>query len=231
MISVKCFVRLLFLSVIAAAGWSEQSSTTVRPGSIRWYAQKAKQQGETSITIQAPRGMYEHVTSLDQALSIYYVVIGTPIASLTQLVDSDHVYTWYKVRIIENLITHPNPEVPAVSLPESLSAVTSNEVIIRVPGGALTVDDIRVTVIDREFTLLTLNQKYLLFLSPDSSGKFAHLRSGENSIFIVKSDDKVEPLVARQTPMQEDLNSSTGGSLDPIRAFAKTKASDRLPNN
>jgi len=45
--------------------------------------------------------MFEKISNLDQALSTYHVAIGTPVASMTQVLDSNHVYTWYKLRILE----------------------------------------------------------------------------------------------------------------------------------
>ncbi len=229
------FPRMIFLSVITAlAAWPQQSSSassSAEPGSIKWHAQRAQEQGATSITIPAPRGMFEKISSLDQALSTYHVVIGTPIASLTQVLDSHHVYTWYKLRILESLVPHPNPEVPAVSIPEALLPINANEIVVHVPQGTVTVDGIRITVNDPDSRLLTLHEKYLFFLSPDSSGKFAYLRAGPNAIFLIKSENKMLPLIDTQSRMQIDLDASTGGSLDSLRTFAKAKAAERLQHN
>jgi hypothetical protein len=87
---------------------------------------------------------------------------------------------------------------------------------------------------DHALRLLSLDSTYLFFLSPDSSGKFALIRAGSNAIFTVTSDNKVVPLVATKSPMQTDLDSSTGGYINTIRDFAKTKAVQRDlngPNN
>ncbi len=226
------FHHMIILGVItAAAAWSGQSSSAIsaaEPGSIRWHAQRAQEQGTTSITIPAPRGMFEKISSLDQALSTYHVVVGMPLASVTQVLDNNHVYTWYKLRILESLVPHPNPEVPAVSIPEAVLPIKANEIVVHVPQGTVTVDGVRITVTDPDSRLLTLHEKYLFFLSPDSSGKFAYLRAGPNATFLIKPDNKIAPLVDTQSHMQVDLEASTGGSLDSLRTFAKAKATERL---
>lgn len=227
------FHRMIMLGVItAAAAWSGQSSSgtsAAEPGSIRWHAQRAQQQGTTSITIPAPRGMFEKISSLDQALSTYHVVVGMPIASVTQVLDNNHVYTWYKLRILESLVSHPNPEVPAVSIPEALLPVKANEIIVHVPQGTVTVDGVRITVTDPDSHLLTLHEKYLLFLSPDSSGQFAYLRAGPNSTFLIKPDNKIAPLVDTQSHMQVDVEASTGGSLDSTADVCQSKGCRTAP--
>lgn len=225
-------VVLLGFMVGAGADCAGQTSTGAGPGSIKWYAEQAKQNGESSVTVHGPQGMHEKITSLDQALSTYHVIVGIPVDSLSELIDSFHIYTWYKIRIAETLIVHPNPEVAGVSIPSSLKPLKRNEIVIRIPEGTVRVDGVAVTVTDDEVHLLTLSSKYLLFLSPDSSGQFAYLRSGVNSVFTVTGDNKIMPLVAKpESRMQEDLQASTGGALDQLRSFAKAKASERPPNN
>ncbi len=178
-----------------------------------------------------PQGIREDIRSLDQALSTYYVIIGMPIASFTQVLDGDHIHTWYKLRILETLVTHPNPEVPAVSIPGVLLPVKSNEIVIDVPQGTLTVDGIRITMTDPDSHLLTLRDKYLFFLSPDSSGKFAWLRAGPDTTFAIKAGNKIAPLVDAETLMQIDLDQSTLGSLDSLRSLAKAKAAELAQHN
>ncbi|MBV8068556.1 MAG: hypothetical protein JO270_01525 [Acidobacteriaceae bacterium] len=223
----RSFIHLLTLTLITAvAVWSGQSSSAPEPGSIKWYVEKAKEQGETSITMPAPQALYEEITSLDQALSTYHLAIGTPIASETQILDGRNIYTWYKLRIIESLIPHPNPEVPPGYLPAALLPVKSNEIVIHRAQGTLTVDGVRSTVTDPDSQLLTLHQKYLFFPSPDGSGKFAWLRAGPNAIFVIKPDNKIAPLVDKQSLMQIDVDASTLGSLDSMRKLAKAKAAE-----
>ncbi|MBV8573247.1 MAG: hypothetical protein JO319_21705, partial [Acidobacteriaceae bacterium] len=221
------FIHLLTLTLITAvAVWSGQSSSAPEPGSIKWYVEKAKEQGETSITMPAPQGIREEINTLDKALSTYHVAIAMPIASVTQAVDSYHIYTWYKLRILETLVAHPNPEVPPVLLPDSVLPANSNEIVIHILQGTVTIDGVRVTMISPDNHLLTLREKYLFFLSPDGSGKFAWLRAGPNAIFVIKPDNKIAPLVDKQSLMQIDVDASTLGSLDSMRKLAKAKAAE-----
>ncbi len=227
---LQLFGRLFLLGFITFAVYGLAQSTPVRPGTIQWYANKAKQQGETSITVPGPVGIPEQITSLDQALSTYHAFLGTPISAQTQLIDPYHVVTWYKIKIDETLIAHPNPEVPAQTLPTSLLPVASGEIVTYVPGGTVTMDGVKVTVTDQDTHLLTLNTKYLFLLAPDSSGKFASVRSGGNSVFTIRPDNnKIEPLVANDGPMQVDFGASTAGSLDELRKIAKSKKLSALP--
>ena len=178
--------------------------------------------------VHSPRGMFEKVTTLDQALSIYHVVIATPVASATNLVDRYHIFTWYRLKTLETLVPHLNAEVPSVSIPEALLPLKADEIVIHVPQGSLTINGVRITATDQDSSLLTLNDKYLLFLSPDGSGKFAYLRSGPNSIFLIKPDNTVTALVDRQTQMQLDFQAFTGGSVAPLREAAKSKVAEQI---
>jgi hypothetical protein len=173
--------------------------------------------------------MFEKISSLDEALSTYHVVIAIPVASVTQLVDSNHIYTWYKLKAVERLVPHPNPEVPTISIPQALLPVGADEIVIRVPQGTVTIDGVRVTAEDPDSRLLTLNDRYLFFLSPDSSGKFAYLRAGPNAIYRITPENKIAPLVEKQNQMQADVEASTAGSLDTLRHAAKAKVAERLP--
>ena len=93
-----------------------------------------------------------------------------------------------------------------------------------VPGGTVIMDGVRISVIDQDTHLLTLNTKYLFLLAPDSTSKFASVRSGSNSVFIIRPDNnKLEPLVANDGPMQVDFGASTNGSLDALRNITKSK--------
>jgi hypothetical protein len=225
--SVKRLYSVALLAFVSAGGcWSGQRSTDAPQGSIQRYAEKAKQRGENSITIPGPIGIHEEIDSLDQALSTYEVVVGVPISSVTEIVDRDHVYTFYRIRILEHLIRHPNRDVPAARIPDSLKPLQPNEVVIGIPAGTVTVDDVKVAVVDQDEHLLDLNSKYLLFLSPDNSGKYAYIRAGANALYKVTPDDKVVPLVPKpESPLQQDLEASTAGTLEKMRAVAKAQAS------
>ena len=221
------FGKLVLAGLLAGVASSAVQSPSPAPGSIQWYVEKAKQKGDTAITVPAPLGIHAWIKSLDQALSTYQVAVAIPIASATESVECYHIYTWYKLRIVEELISHPNPDVPAESIPKSVSPAKASEVVVRIPGGSLTVDGIKVTFVDHDEHLLTLNEKYLFFLSPDSSGRSAIFRCGSDSVFPIHSGNKIATPLENRTPMQNDLDSATGGSLDALREFASRKVADR----
>src|SRR3569833_2077515 len=87
-----CLLVIATFLGLTGMGWT-QVPLEGRPGSIRWYAEEAKQKGDTSVTIHSPMGVHEEIRSLDQALATYHVVIGVPIESLIQFVDANHIYT------------------------------------------------------------------------------------------------------------------------------------------
>ncbi|HLH03395.1 MAG TPA: hypothetical protein VKX25_11530 [Bryobacteraceae bacterium] len=214
---------------MAAAACRTASTTAADRGSIEWYAHEARREGKTHITIPAPIGMYARLSSLDEALSTQEAFIGTPIASFTQVFERNRIVTWYKLRVLESLVRHPNPEVAAIALPQSLEPVLQSEMVIFTVQGTVSIDGVRVTMFDRDCRLLDPGRKYVFFVSPDSSGRFAWLRAGPNAVFAINPQGKLEPLVNTRDAMQLDLAALTGNSLDRLRKIARAKAAGVTP--
>jgi hypothetical protein len=220
------FAAILFGVAVEAqetpAGRSPQAKTA-EPGTLRWHAQQARDRGKTRVTIGSPVGIYANVQNLDEALSIFTVAVVEPVASMTVATDSAHIATWHKLRILERLNTHPLPQGDGMEIPRELQPVGPQEVVVRVPGGTVNIDGIEITSEDKEFPPLVSGRKYVAFLRPDASGKYALLQLGSKGIYTV-SDSKMEPLLDRPNPLQDDIRHLAGDSIDQLRAVVARRA-------
>jgi hypothetical protein len=224
----KRLLLAVFLFEFAAAAQDPAAGRAIdtRPverGTLRWHAQQARERGKTKVTVTAPVGLYASVHTLDEALSIYTAVVVEPIASQVVAADATHIATWHKLKILERLNTHPLPEGDAEEVPAELQPVGSDEVVVRAPGGTLTIDGVEVTSEDKEFPALVTGKKYVVFLRPDASGKYALLQLGAPGVYTM-ADSKLEPLTERPNLLGEDIHLVTGGSLEFLRAVGARRA-------
>ena len=195
-----------------------------RPGTLSWRARTAKANGKDRLSLREPEGFPPVVTSLDQALADYSVLLVQPVATQT-VVDDSRIYTWYKGKVVDAFSKRPPAPVelsldklPKEMIPQQLLPLLRDEVLVLRHGGTVTVEQVTITSADPRFPDFSLFQKYLLFLSLDSSGKVAFLPMGVDGAFkLAALGNRLEPIHASEHPVQDDIANLFGGSFDRFR--------------
>jgi hypothetical protein len=151
-----------FLSGTFATGQS--APPTAPPTSLKWYAEKAKLRGDTTVERgnlvggDAPRPLKELVK---QSL----VVDGKVESSTVDASDGYHIFTWYKIKVLTKGAT---PEWRGVfnrgSVPDTVEHVHGDEFLLRLTCGAVVIDG--VTVTQQGQAPLTVDKRYVFFLEP-----------------------------------------------------------------
>lgn len=213
---ISCLALIILLLGVVPTVLAEDQQ-----GSIRWLAAQAAQRGSQAVTIQAPLGITAKLTTLQKAFALYDAVVVVPIAAVTEATDDYHIYTWYKLKVLERLSSHPHPELDVETIPDGLKPLHKDEVVTRIVGGTVLVDGVFVKMVSPSSPLLAMGKRHLLFLVPDGSGSFEQLRTGADTIFTIDNDDKLEPLVDNSSPFQQDVAASTDHKMHYLRNQAE----------
>ncbi|WP_263386031.1 hypothetical protein [Granulicella arctica] len=170
----RAYSYWLLFSLIVAVACVPYSScvaqSPVLPTSLRWYAEIAKQRGQSAIQIghiaqpMQQRTPHEVVQQND-------LVLGT-IESSSQTNDDFVVFTWYRLRLAGTATTRlhmtassdPREKTAEIAIPTAYKNLGENEILVRVRGGSTKVDGVAIT--QNTSVQMALNRKYLLFLKP-----------------------------------------------------------------
>lgn len=200
---LKRFIALALAStVLAMAAMFYARAGAVQTGgevdgssfTLSGRAAAAVAQGELIVNYTTS-GDFDQVDTLDDAFARYTVLVAEPVLSRSYVVDDVGVGTWYKVRVSETLsqkspfqcstcnpVTLPDP-------PSDLLPLNSDEILIYRAGGTAEVGGVTFNFEVEQFPSFNIAQKYLFFLTYDSSKKVATAAIGPTGVFAFTSPD------------------------------------------
>lgn len=194
-------------------------------GSLSWYAAKAKIEGRTDLTMTVSNGIPVRLNTWEEAFANYTIVVATPVATTVNTPDGYHIWTWYKLRLIDTLKEHPRPEKPEFApTPEAFKPLGRDEFVTYLEGGTLRVDGVEIIQPLSPIPALTLGERYLLFVLPTSTNRSGVLHAGKNAVFHVSPADELEPVSSVSTNFQKDLLRRSGKSLGVLKQIVETSA-------
>lgn len=194
-------------------------------GTIAWHVRQAKANGRSHVDLPAAIGVSAHVGSLDEALAHYTVVVARPVASTVRMPDKYGIVTWWRLAILDRLNVRPLSDFEPDQIPTELLPLAADEIVITQHGGTIQVDDVTVTLKDKNYPLLSSQHTYLLFLKLDPSGKVGWVQLGGDGIFEITADRQIAPLTPRTTRFRDDVHLLTSGSLDRLQTEIKQRSS------
>ncbi|HUS10672.1 MAG TPA: hypothetical protein VMZ30_09420 [Pyrinomonadaceae bacterium] len=189
---------------------------------LRWYAQKAKGERQTKVSISSM--VYDYAGSansldVNSAFATYTVVIGVPLEKRTyQFTDNDLV-TWYKFRIVDTLSDRKNPPCTVCDKsnpPQELLPLASDEFVLPKNGGQILLDGVEVEQVEKGFPQYELGQKYLFLLFLEASG-VATTAGGPLGVFTINADGTFLPINTRDHPLKKGLKQQFSNSVERLR--------------
>jgi len=157
-------------------------------------AATAAAQGELILNYMTS-GDFDQVETLDDAFARYTVLVAEPVISRTYVIDDIGVVTWYKLRVSETLAQRPPFQCSTcapVSLPDppaDLLPLNADEILIYRGGGTAEVGAVTFHYEVEQFPAFSVAQKYLFFLTYDSSKRVASTDIGPTGVFVVTWPD------------------------------------------
>ncbi|HKP73814.1 MAG TPA: hypothetical protein VJT82_12805 [Pyrinomonadaceae bacterium] len=216
--------------IVVGITWTKSSSqqNVNERGTIAWHVQNAKKSGKKQVEIPAPIPIYAAVNGLDDALARFTTVVAQLVEMKSYVQDRSKIVTWYKFRVLEYLSQPPQSECPDclndIVIPEELRPLQADEFVVSDVGGSVLVDGVEVSSRDSEFRQsFSLSQKYLLFLSLDSSRRVGSLNIGPSAIFTIDSDDVLAPVTKRPHPIGQDIEKTSRNSLSRVKEYVRQR--------
>ena len=205
---------LLFLASVGAALMQTETGHATR---LAEHVARAKARGMKQVEMPAPQPTYAEVNSLSEALR-YYTLVTAEVVGSQSVASSDEyqIFTLYKFRVLDNLSNKPLPAVEAMpEAAESLLPISSGEFVLRMQGGEVERDGIRVRS-RGDTPPFTSAKQYMLFLAfhPDAAG-LASLEIGPAGVYTVEKG-KIVPLEGRSR-LASDLHASYKNSLSRLQ--------------
>ena len=221
----------------------EQLQNAPDKGSIAWYARLAKAKGEREIvTPMMVISCGFTVENLDEALSSLGAVVAQPIKKKSYItstmplesyneirnwVKDDQIHTWYKFRILENLLGKPIPVCQYCDdpdfdweklIPEEMLPVNKDEFMIETDGGTVEIDGVKVTQ-NGGFMKYSGSERYLLFLTTNASGKIAGVGMGASGVYTISPENRLVPVSKQNERFIQDITGLYGSSLDSLKTY------------
>jgi hypothetical protein len=193
---------ILVIGTISVIGVMRTSSTHQQDppikGQLKWYANRAKNEGRQKVVIPAPMSEYAgsaNSNDLEQTLHTSTAVVAHLIDKRTYQLTENYLVTWNKFRIdevISEAKTLPCPACGDSTLPQGMLPLQSGEFLVSTNSGKMVVDDIEIEQVENGFPEFHHNQRYLLFLYSYPTG-FAATVGGPIGVFSVDGKDNVLP--------------------------------------
>ncbi|MCA1603932.1 MAG: hypothetical protein LC775_00250 [Acidobacteria bacterium] len=211
---VVCLMILVVTFFVVARAISSQETASQRglgEGTIQWHAQRAKQRGQQEIIIPAPRWRPVGVSSLEEALGYFTVVVATPIENKSYIRSSNNIRTWYKFKVHEFLSRKnwagcptcpPPPDVPSEMLP-----LAEDEVLVPRGSGTVIVDGVKITSLETDYPLFSESHQYLLFLKFDASKQVGEITLGHAGVFTVSPSGGIKQINRRNHRFAHEIAS------------------------
>ncbi len=190
-------------------------------GTINWHVRVAKAKGEKRIALPVQRPEYASgVKDLDEALKYTGLILAKPIEMKSVFVADAGINTWYKFKILDYLSTKPLPQCSCGSdlvIPEGLSNLGQDEILIPYGGGEVEVDGIKLVYEAPEWPPFEIAKEYLLLLQTDSSGKIGLIMMGPSGVFTVDDHDRLKPINNKDHPVTTEINGRFSSSVQLIK--------------
>lgn len=193
-------------------------------------AAAAAAQGELIVN-HMTSGNFAQVETLDDAFARYTVLVAEPVLSRSYVIDDVGVGTWYKMRVSETLSQKPPyqcSECGPVTLPDppaDLLPLNADEILIYRGGGTVEVGAVTFHYEVEQFPEFNLTQKYLFFLTYDSSKKVALASVGPSGVFVVTSPDLLNSTLTDadglviSNAVTDGMSARFGNNLTQLRNF------------
>ena len=194
--------------------------------SLKWFARKAKLEGKQDVVIPAPSVEYLGLEdSPEQALETYSLVVAQPVRHMSLAPYEDKIVTWYKFRILETISQRPPcPVCPGLTLepPQEMLPLKDDEFLLSKNGGSVSIDGVKVTMVEPALPPFSNGKKYLLFISRNPSG-VANLWAGPYGVYTVTPEGLIEPVNKEPHPIKDTLKERFNNSLDRLKQQFKRK--------
>ncbi len=219
---------LLALGVIRSASKITQQPKDVPPkNQLQWHVKQAKDEGRQKVQISAPVVDYlGSVVDTDQALSLYSLVVATPIEKRTYQI-TDNIVTWYKFSIVESLTELKNPVCfgcQSAVPPSDMLPLNPNEFLLAKSGGKVVLEGVEIDEVDAGYPEFQVNERYLLLISLYPSG-VAITAGGPTGVFKIGETGTLMPINDRPALLKEGVKSRFGNSLASVKAHLKLQHS------
>ena len=182
-------------------------------GSLVEIARRKKAEGQDKASISEIRVDYGGAgMELDEALKKYSVFIAEPIESKSFPLESSHVRTWYKFRILETLARKnylPCPKCSPIPLvPEEMARSTDGEFFVYAIGGVIDVEGVEISQPNSSLHFEKGN-KYLMFVNLAPS-QVAEVAGGPAGAFRLDENDSLHPLMKEDAPLPVKVRTQFG---------------------
>jgi hypothetical protein len=193
-------------------------------------AAAASAQGELIVN-NMTSGYFDQVETLDDAFARYTVLVAEPVLSRSYVIDDVGVGTWYKMRVSETLSQKPPfqcAECGPVALPDppaDLLPLNADEILIYRAGGTVEVGGVTFNYEVEQFPAFNVSQKYLFFLTYDSTKRVASAAVGPTGVFAVTSPDLLNSTLTDadglviSNAVTDGMSARFGNSLTQLRNF------------
>ena len=214
-------VVIVLIPVLATTKFFKSSDASRRqipndPTTLEARVKPVKERGEKRVVFPLPEVRSATVSSIDEAVSKYSVLLVEPVDKITVRLDPWSIHTFYKLKILDRLNDGPVSECCAPKdIPEQLSPLAEAEIYLQVYGGTVVVDDVEVTI-GPEFSL-TPHKQYLLFAAQDHSKKIALVKHGPRAVFSVTKEGRLQPIVNQPNEFSRGIEQKFGGSISTLK--------------
>jgi hypothetical protein len=202
-------------------------------GSLRWYALKAKAEGETEVELSILACGPKDVSSITlcEALEEYSLVRGNVKEVQTQ-VHENGINTWVRIELLEVLRNHPySDDTPPNPPSEILSHMEPKDILVVYSGGSTNIEGVKVTYayqnspsrnFAHEFAELAPGVKdqsnSLLFIDWDQTRRIGYLSLDDKSVI-------------RLNTVNDRINVQLGGAPANGYPFTMTQLRKWLADN
>jgi len=180
----------------------------------------AKLRGKKQVLVPGTISLHPVVKTadeMDKTLSSFSLVLAEPIAEIGYLGNSNTINSWYRFRLVDQIIqAPPRASFARRELPRELFPVKNDEFLVPIPGGTVTLDGVEVTQRDQNFPPFEQTKRYVLLVSLDPSTKVAELALGSQSVLIVNADNSLDAHFDHQL-LQQAIKQFHNGSLDQLK--------------
>lgn len=196
----------------------------VVPGSLEALANNCLEHNLQSVTIPAYNLWHEGVSGIDEAASVYSIVIAHPLSKHSFVLDSEShlIESWYRFAITEVLSLKPFSTCtecpPSPDPPASLLPLGPGQLLVAHNGGSVTVNGVEINSIDQAFPDYQMSQNYLLFLRMDTSKRVGRTSLGPAAVFTISSNGTLATVAEGTHPLAQDIIERYGNSVANLRA-------------
>lgn len=229
LIGLAAVVGVAGLIITASKAQQQQvSGEEPRRGTIAWHVKQAKSRGRKKAVLDPVLEHTAVVRSLEDALSLFTVVVAQPVEKRSYIADGESLVTWNKLKVLEVISRPAKSNCPdclaGLAAPPDMLPLKAGEILIPTNGGSVVVDGVELVSQDRDLGRhLLLAQKYLLFLSMDESKGTGKLELGQYSVFTIGPDGTIQSIGSGNTPLRRAVETRSGGSLNLLRDLSQKK--------